>query len=171
MNTYLKYLRILAPVIILLGLVFLTLYGLKREYSKGYEDGYNAATTHYQSEISKINDEARESEIQLQQQMDRIRDEAYRNQEEANFVISTAYDAIGGLQYAISEARKASTETTCPSQSTTRIVSPTTQCWDILQESIGRYREVAEDADLLVERLRVSQHWGIVIDSLNQEQE
>ncbi len=29
----------------------------------------------------------------------------------------------------------------------------------------------AEDADLLVERLRVSQQWGIVIDSLNQEQE
>lgn len=171
MNTYLRYLKILAPVILLLGLVFITIYGLKKEYSKGYKDGYSTATTHYQLEISRINEEARETEIQLQQQMESIRDEAYKNQEEADFIISTAYDAIGGLQYAISEARKTSTETSCPSQSTTRVVSSTTKCWDILQESIGRYREVAEDADLLVERLRVSQQWGIMIDSLNQEQE
>lgn len=154
------------PILLILGIFFSIWFGLRafnKAYQKGYDEGVRVTTVGYMVELNQLNQKAREKELSLERQLTLVRKEAYAQQQEAETTIANANSAISRLQSQIRKqavTRKSNACITSPTRGTT---SASSKCGIVLEEALGRYQEVAADADRLVERLRVSQGWGKVV--------
>ncbi|SUA63189.1 Protein of uncharacterised function (DUF2514) [Oligella urethralis] len=171
MNISRNFIKYIFPVLIFLVTGVFVYFFLNTlvssSHKKGYQEGLKTAQLNYVEEINRLNAETREKEIKLQKEMENIRNEANKQKEEATIAINNANAAVSRLQQSIQSNRKASVskQSICPASNAFRAKDNTPQCWLVLEEAIGRYREVAEDADALVEKLRIGQGWGTVIEN------
>lgn len=156
--------------LILLALVVISLFIWFKSYgSKQYLKGFNEAKANYLTEINKLNQEAREKELSLVSKLEdeQVKNEAFKK--EANKAITTANADVARLQSRIKQIQrdKLNQSTAKTSNNTNGIKGRDTQCWYVLEEAIGRYSEVAKDADGLVEKLRTAKSYINTVNSLN----
>lgn len=131
-----------------------------------YERGHKAAETAYALDIARLNEQAREKEIKLQTDMEKVRHDAQEQKQISDAAIASAHSAADRLRKTITDQKRQ----LATAQASARANAAAASCWSVLGESIREYEQVAKDADGFVERLRIGQGWAEVIDSAVIEQ-
>lgn len=146
-------------------LILLVSFGIYKVLDFNYQKGVEHTTILYETKLNKLKEEARTKELALQSEMEKVRKDAYEQNEKTNRIITTTNADVVRLQQQLKRAY-ASTAKSKSTQSTTGINTTNSQCWMVLSEAIGEYQKVAADADKLTQRLRISKEWAdLVIQS------
>lgn len=121
-----------------------------------YQKGYKAADAAFKQETARLNEEARQKEIAIQKTYEEMINDAHQQKQAAEAAAADLDAANSRLRKTISnQAAKLKSASTAASAHVS-IAS----CWRVLDESVAEYGKVAKDADGLVERLRIGQHWA-----------
>ena len=131
-----------------------------------YARGHSAADTAHKLEIARLNNEARQKEIKLQTDMEKVRHDAHEQKQISDAAIASAHSSADRLRRTITDQKRQ----LASAKSAARANAASAACWIVLDESIKEYETVAGNADGRVEQLRIGQGWARVIESAVIEQ-
>lgn len=132
------------------------LYGLEQ-----HRKGYQVRDTEAQIEAAQLIEQARKKEQAMALELE----EAYHDAYEQNKVAQATIDTLRTDAHSLRQLITTQSKRLALSGSPTGADAVSAAAWVALEECVGRYAEVAGDADGYVEVLRKGQGWARVVSS------